>query len=204
MALHTAVVYGSARRAREGIRAARFIVRKVQERGHEGKLVDSEEYDLPMLDLMYKEYPPDEAPAAMQAIAEIFRDADGFIIVSGEYNHSVPAALKNLLDHYQSEYLYKPSGLVTYSVGPFGGVRNLANLRCIMGELGAAAIPSVFPVSAVQKAFDEDGHARETEYDERVVSFLKEYEWYATALKAARANRRCDNEIPLQQGMCRG
>jgi len=204
MALNTAVIYGSARRERAGIRAARFIVRKAEERGHDVKLVDSQEYRLPILDLMYKEYGPGDAPAAMEAVAEIFRDADGFIIVSGEYNHSVPAALKNLLDHYQTEYLYKPSGLVTFSAGPFGGVRNLVNLRGIMGELGAASIPSVLPVSAVQKAFDEDGHALEAAYDQRVASFLEEYEWYANALKAARARERLADEIPLQQEMCRG
>jgi NAD(P)H-dependent FMN reductase len=197
MALNTAVVYGSARRERAGIR-------KVKERGHDVKMVDSEECGLPMLDLMYKEYKPGEAPAAMEAVAVIFREADGFIIVSGEYNHSVPAALKNLLDHFQSEYLCKPSGLVTYSAGPFGGVRNLVNLRGIMGELGAAAIPSALPVLAVQTAFDEEGHAVEAAYDDRVVSFLDEYEWYANALKAARARQPRYDEIPLQQRMCRG
>jgi len=42
----------------------------------------------------------------MQRVGEIFDAADGFVIVSAEYNHSIPAALKNLLDHYQSEDLY--------------------------------------------------------------------------------------------------
>ena len=100
MALNTAVVYGSARRARQGIKAARFIVRQLEARGHTVTLIDSEEQQLPLLDLMYKEYDAGSAPAAMEAIAETFRIADGFIIVSGEYNHSVPAALKNLLDHF--------------------------------------------------------------------------------------------------------
>jgi NAD(P)H-dependent FMN reductase len=59
----------------------------------------------------------------MARIAEILKAADGFVIVSAEYNHSIPAALKNILDYFQSEYLYKPSAIVTYSAGPFGGVR---------------------------------------------------------------------------------
>jgi NAD(P)H-dependent FMN reductase len=53
----------------------------------------------------------------MQRVAELLSAADGFVVVSGEYNHSIPAALKNLLDHFQSEYHYKPSGIVTYSAG---------------------------------------------------------------------------------------
>ena len=186
MALSTAVLYGSVRSTRQGIRAARFIVGKLEARGHEVAFIDPLQKPLPLLDRMYKEFGPGEAPETMEAIAGILRDADGFIIVSGEYNHSIPPALKNLLDHFQKEYHYKPSGIVTYSAGPFAGLRGLANLRAIFGELGTPSIPTVFPVSQVQKAFDEDGNALESAYDDRVVRFLDEFEWYSKALKAAR------------------
>jgi NAD(P)H-dependent FMN reductase len=204
MALNTAVVYGSARRERQGIKAARFIVRHLEARGHVVNLVDSEERRLPLLDRMYKEFETGEAPDEMESIAEIFRNADGFIIVSGEYNHSVPAALKNLLDHFQTEYLYKPSGLVTYSAGPFGGVRALVNLRGIMAELGAPSIPSAFPISNVQTSFDDEGNVTDTPYDRRIGKFVDEYEWYANALKWAREKEKCQTEIPMQQAICRG
>ena len=204
MALNTAVIYGSARRARHGIKAARFIVNKLEARGHDVCLLDSEEQQLPLLDLMYKEYDAADAPAAMASIAEALRKADGFIIVSAEYNHSIPAALKNLLDHFQTEYLYKPSGIVTYSAGPFGGVRGLANLRTILAELGTPSIPSAFPVSQIFKAFDDDGNALDEAYELRVVKFLDEYEWYANAMKAARCKQACETQIPVQQAMCRG
>lgn len=184
--LNTAVLYGSARHHRQGIKAARFVVNKLEERGHAVTLVDSMAYELPMLDKMYKEYASGEAPQAMQAIADILSAADGFVVVSGEYNHSVPAALKNLLDHFQKEYLYKPSAIVTYSAGPFGGVRALVNLRAILAELGASSIPSAFPVSQVQKAFAEDGAPLDDAYPKRIVRFLDEYEWYANALRDAR------------------
>jgi len=153
---------------------------------------------------MYKEYDAGTAPAAMQAVGEILATADGFVIVTGEYNHSVPAALKNLLDHYQSEYLYKPSAIVTYSAGPFGGVRALINMRGIMAELGSPAIPSAFPVSAVFKSFDDDGNAVDKAYDERVGKFLDEYEWYARALKRERHDGACVANAPTQQQLCRG
>ena len=204
MNLRTAVVYGSARRSRQGIKAARFLVRKLEERGHSVTLVDSMESDLPVLDLMYKEYDPGKAPAAMERVAETFRRADGFVIVSAEYNHSIPAALKNLLDHFQSEYFYKPSAIVTYSAGPFGGVRALVNLRGILAELGTPSIPSAFPVSYVGKAFDDGGIALQKAYDERVTKFLDEYEWYAIALRHAREEQHCDQALPTQQEICRG
>ena len=203
MTLTTAVIYGSARRERQGIKAARFITRKLQERGHDVTLIDTNEYELPLLDLMYKEYEAGTAPAAMQAVADILAAADGFVILSGEYNHSVPPALKNLLDHYQSEYLYKPSAIVTYSAGPFAGVRGLVNMRGIMAELGSPAIPSAFPVSQVWKAFDEEGNALDEAYDRRVGKFLDEYEWYARAMKREREGG-CAGDIPEQQQLCRG
>ena len=202
--LNTAVIYGSARRGRQGIKAARFVVRKLEERTHDVTLIDSEKYDLPMLDWMYKEYESVQAPETMQKLAEILSAADGFIIVSAEYNHSIPGALKNLLDHFQSEYLYKPSGIVTYSAGPFGGVRALVNLRGILAELGTPSIPSAFPISQIHSAFDDDGNAVDTVYDERIVKFLDEYEWYANALRHARDFERCSDAIPMQQELCRG
>ena len=202
--LNTAVIYGSARRDRRGINAARFVVRKLEEREHDVTLVDSEEYDLPMLDWMYREYEPGQAPKSMQKLAEILSAADGYMIVSAEYNHSIPGALKNLLDHFQSEYLYKPSGIVTYSAGPYGGVRALVNLRGILAELGTPSIPSAFPISQIRNAFDDDGNAADKAYDERIVKFLDEYEWYANALKHARDFERCSEAIPMQQELCRG
>ena len=204
MNLNTAVIYGSARRDRQGIKAARFMVRALEERKHSVTLVDTEAFELPMLDLMYREYDPSDAPPAMRDVSGILEAADGFVVVSAEYNHSVPAALKNLLDHFQSEYLYKPSAIVTYSAGPFGGVRALVNLRSILAELGTPSIPSAFPVSRVQNAFDNDGQAIEQAYNERVVKFLDEYEWYARALAKARKQDHCAEAAPTQQSLCRG
>ncbi len=183
-----AVIYGSNRTERQGIKAARFVVNKLRERGHATDLIDSKEYPLPFLDRMYKEYGPGEAPPVMEKIHRILQAADGFVIVSGEYNHSIPAALKNLLDHFQGEYYFKPSAIVSYSAGPFGGVRVAVHLRALLAELGMSSIPSIFPVSAVQDAFDDEGHAAEEAYDKRIVRFLEEFEWYLSALKRQREN----------------
>ena len=205
MSLNVAVIYGSVRgERRQGIKAARFIVRNLEARGHAVTLVDPLEYELPFLDLMYKEFEPGQAPEAMQKVGRILKDADGFIIVSAEYNHGEPPALKNLLDHYQSEYLYKPSGIVTYSAGSFGGVRALITLRAVLAELGTPSIPSAFPVPMIGQAFDDDGNALDQAYDQRIGKFLSEFEWYANALKNARGIECPDDALPTQQELCRG
>jgi NAD(P)H-dependent FMN reductase len=88
-----AVLVGSVRSDRQGIRAARFVERSLRSRGHEVALVDPCVLKLPLLDRMFKEYPAGEAPEPLAALAELYRSVDGFVIVSGEYNHSVPPAL---------------------------------------------------------------------------------------------------------------
>lgn len=187
MALRVLVLYGSVRTARQGIRAARFITAKLAERGHDATLVDPVDYALPMLDRMYKEYPKGEAPPPMEELAEMIRGADAFVIVSGEYNHSIPPALSNLLDHFLEEWFFRPSGIVCYSAGMFGGVRAAMQLRAMLCELGMPSIPSLQPVPRVGQAFAEDGTPTDEAWHGRVKKFLDELEWYAEALKAQRA-----------------
>ncbi len=180
------VIYGSVRRDRQGIRAARFIRSECEARGHLVTLVDPAEENLALLDRMYKEYPPGHAPENLQRLAARIMAADAFIIVSGEYNHSVPPALSNLLDHFLEEYFWRPSAIVCYSAGAFGGVRAAMQLRAMLCELGMPSIPSLLPVSHVQDAFEVDGRPRDEAYQRRASRFLAELEWYANALKTAR------------------
>lgn len=187
MNLKTAVIYGSVRRDRQGIKAARFVVKNLEERGHEVTLVDPLEYPHPMLDLRYREYDDGAAPEVMQQVAGILANADGFVIVSGEYNHGIPPALKNLLDHYGGFYQRKPSGMVTYSAGPFAGAHVRLPLRETLSALGTIPIPAVFGISKIGESFDDDGNAVDIAYETRVTRFLDEYEWYANALQTARA-----------------
>lgn len=186
MPLNFAMFYGSVRHHRQGIRAARFVKRQFEERGHTVELVDAMEEPFPLLDRMYKEFGSGEAPAFMDRIAGVIREADGFIIVSGEYNHGIPPALKNMLDHYLEEWAYRPSGIVCYSAGMFGGVRAAMQLRMTLAELGMSSIPTLYPVPRVQNAFSEDGTPTDESAYKFVKGFLDEMEWYAEALKAQR------------------
>ena len=186
MALNTAIIYGSVRSARQGIKFARFLERKVGARGHDVTLIDPKELALPLLDLRFSEYDEGTAPEPMQRIADILDSADGFIVVSGEYNGVIPPALSNLLDHYLPQYRRKPSALATYSAGSFAGTKVQVSLRLTLSQLGAAPIPATLVVPGVQNAFDDNGNALDDAYEGRADKFLEEYEWYAEALKAAR------------------
>src|SRR5262245_50453508 len=123
MSFNLPVILGSVRRDRIGIRVARFMVNALTARGHHAPLVDPIEYRLPLLDRMYKEYPPGQAPEILEKLAGVIKSADGYVVVSAEYNHSIPPALSNLLDHFLEEYFFKPSAIACYSPSAFGGVR---------------------------------------------------------------------------------
>ena len=181
------VLLGSVRSNRQGIKAARFVERSLATRGHEVTLVDPVQLQLPLLDRMYKEYEKGTAPAVLEELATLYRAADGFVVVSGEYNHSIPPALSNLLDHFLEEYFFRPSAIVCYSAGAFGGVRAAMQLRAMLSELGMPSIPSLFPVPKIREAFDGDGRPSDPKTDKRFERFAKELEWYAGALQAARA-----------------
>ena len=106
--------------------------------------------------------------------------------ITPEYNHSVSSALKNTLDYFLEEYFFKPSAIVSYSVGSFGGVVSGNHLRQIMAELGAPAIPSQFPISKVHDTFDDGGCLLDDNYERRFLRFVKEFEWYVEAMAKQR------------------
>ncbi|HEY0292929.1 MAG TPA: NADPH-dependent FMN reductase [Hansschlegelia sp.] len=186
MPLNLPVIYGSVRTERQGIVLARHVAEALRKRGHDAPLIDPMERRLPLLDRMYKEYKGD-APPVLQELADLYKAADGFVIVSGEYNNGIPPALKNLLDHFLEEYFWRPSAIVSYSAGGFGGVRAAMQLRMTLSELGTPSIPTVFAVPKVSSAFDARGAPTDEKFGKRFDRFAGELEWYAEALKARRA-----------------
>ncbi|MDP4003580.1 NADPH-dependent FMN reductase [Methylobacterium sp. NEAU K] len=186
MPLTVPVILGSIRSDRIGIRAARFLVARLEARGHAAPLVDPAELALPLLDRMYKEFPAGTAPAPLKRLATLYRSADAFLVVSAEYNHGVPPALSNTLDHFLEEYFWRPSAICCYSAGQFGGVRAAMPLRAMLAEMGMPSIPSLLPIPRLQTALDRDGAPAEAWLEEAAGRFLDELEWYAEALHERR------------------
>jgi NAD(P)H-dependent FMN reductase len=186
MGFTISLLYGSVRSNRQGIKAAKYLEKKLKERDVTVHFIDPLEYKLPFLDKMYKEFPEGTAPEPMETIANHFRESDGFLVVTGEYNHSIPPALKNILDHFQSEYLFKPSAIASYSAGSFGGVRAAVHLRVILAELGTPTISSIQPFPKVQDLFNDDFIPQSDRVEKSVDRFLDELFWYVEALTEKR------------------
>jgi NAD(P)H-dependent FMN reductase len=186
MSLTVPVILGSVRSDRIGIRAARFLIAQLEARGHAAPLVDPAELKLPLLDRMYKEYPPGTAPDELERLAILYRRSDAFLVVTAEYNHGVPPALSNTLDHFLEEYYWRPSAICCYSAGAFGGVRAAMPLRAMLAEMGMPSIPSLLPIPRLQNAITEAGALSEPRLEASAGRFLDELTWYAEALGAQR------------------
>jgi len=189
MPFRVPVIFGSVRTERRGIKAARFVVNELKRRGCEPTLIDPIEYRLPLLDKMYVEYERGTAPEILEKLAALYKIADGFAIVSAEYNHGMPPALKNLLDHFLAEYYWRPSAIICYSGGRFGGVRAAMQLRMTLGELGMPSIPTLLPIPNVWEAFNDEGEPTDPAFRDRNSQFFEEFSWYMEALRAQRLKR---------------
>ena len=178
------VIVGSVRSERNGIKVATWVTQKLKDRGHNVSLIDPVELDLPLLDKMYKEM--QDPPEKLQKLQKIISDADGYVPITPEYNHSISSALKNTLDYFLEEYFFKPSAIISYSVGAFGGILAGNHLRQILAEMGAPSIPSQLPISKVHDVFDDVGNLLDKNYELRFSKFLDEFEWYVTAMNKQR------------------
>ena len=178
------VIVGSVRSERQGIKVANWVKQKLEERNHDVSLVDPQKLHLPLLDKMYKEM--ETPPENLQKLHTVIKESDGYILITPEYNHSVSSAMKNTLDYFLEEYFFKPSGIISYSVGPFGGILAGAHLRQILAEMGAPSIPSQLPISKVKEVFGEDGKLLDKNYERRFEKFCDEFEWYVAALSEQR------------------
>ena len=151
------VLYGSYRADRQGVRLADFIVAGLRARGDDVELIDARAIGLPMLDRMYKEYPPGAAPPAMETLAAKIRGADAFVFVTGEYNWGVQPGLKNLTDHFLEEWFWRPAAIASYSAGRLSGARANSAWHGILSEMGMVVISSTLTVGPIAQTFDAEG-----------------------------------------------
>ena len=153
---------------------------------------DPEVLDLPLLKKPFHFYKDkSEAPKVLQDTNQLIADADALVMVTAEYNHSMPPALTNMMDHFPiASYKYTPSAIVCYSMGSFGGVRASIQARSFLGELGSPNIPSVFAIPTINKALTPEGDPapEDTHMDKGANKLCEELQWYATAFKNQKAS----------------
>jgi NAD(P)H-dependent FMN reductase len=187
------VFYGSYRVDRMGIRLADYIVARFRERGDDAELVDAKSVGLPMLDRMYKEYAPGDAPGSMRRLAEMIRAADAFVFVTGEYNWGMQPGLKNLTDHFLEEWFWRPAAIASYSAGRISGARSALSWHGSLSEMGMIVISSTLAVGPIVEALSSDGSPLGDAgriLDRSFTRFADDLAWWTEAARLQRARRQ--------------
>mmetsp|Transcript_47488 Transcript_47488/g.74201 ORF Transcript_47488/g.74201 Transcript_47488/m.74201 type:complete len:229 (+) Transcript_47488:60-746(+) len=130
-----------------------------------------------------------KAPAAMDAMRDKIKEADCYLIVTAEYNHTLPPALTSMMGHFGgSNYALKPSAVVTYSVGPWGGGRAAMAARPMLSELGCLPVSKLTCFPTVSEIFNEDGTPKDESHRmlKQLPAMLCELEWMGIAMSDMR------------------
>lgn len=129
------IIVGSVRDEQAGASVGEWVLRHAQAKGGaEFEPVSLKDFDLPVFSsatlpaMADKSYDSEQ----VQAWSRVVDDLDGYIFVTPEYNHGVPAALKNAFDVLYPEWVHKGAALVSY--GADGGVRAVEHWRTILAN----------------------------------------------------------------------
>jgi len=177
------VLLGTNRKKRNSVFPARWLVGEMQKRPEvQTRLFDTADFALPH----------DDYGQGLKELFPEWRDtiiqADGLVIVSPEYNHGYPGALKAVLDLLLKEYIHKAVAFVGVSAGPWGGTRVIEAMVPMVRELGLAVTFTDLNFPKVQKAFDAEGKLLDPAFEKRAKDFLDELVWMSSALKWGREN----------------
>ena len=148
------------RPARLGLRVSRACEYFLQltQGEHCIEIIDPLDYEQGPIFKPHFSYAKSRAPKDLALLAEKIQGAQGYVMVSPEYNHSMSPALANLLNHFASSlFSYKPSCIVSYSAGQWGGARAALGMRAFLSELGCLPISAMIHVPNAQQVFNEEG-----------------------------------------------
>jgi NAD(P)H-dependent FMN reductase len=183
--LKIAIVLGSTRPGRNGDAVAQWVLEQAQTRSAaDYELVDLADFPMPLLD---EAIPPSAGQYTGEhtiAWAEKVASYDGFVFVTPEYNHSVPASLKNALDYVYAEWNNKAAAFVGY--GSLGGARAVEHLRGIASELQLAHVRQSLGFSLFTDFQNFSTFAPGPQHAAAAATLFDQLEAWTTAMKAVR------------------
>jgi NAD(P)H-dependent FMN reductase len=186
------IIVGSVREGRFGPRIAQWFTARAAEHG---------QFAVDVLDVAGAALPhalPSNVGALLdvgsrsseqRALSGRLADADAFVVVTPEYNHSFPASLKHLIDWHFTEWQAKPIGFVSYG-GHGGGLRAIEQLRLVFAELHAVTVRDSVSFDRHWERFDPAGRLSDAEGPDGAAKvLLDQLAWWSRALSEARAAR---------------
>jgi len=181
---------GSVREGRMAARVTKLVESFYKEKsdGHTLEIIDPEDLGLPVLKQplhFYKD--PTQAPDILHKINKKIQEADAFLLISAEYNRTIPPALSNTLNHFPPpSYEYKPSAVISYSMGPTGGIAASLALRPHLSELGCIPIKHMVTIPQVHKEVSEDGKTENAHITSSLGKSYAQIVWHGQSMKYMR------------------
>ncbi|WBU61338.1 NADPH-dependent FMN reductase [Paracoccus albus] len=187
------VIISTTRDVRFADKPAKWLMDNVQKRDDmEFELLDLRDFDLPFFDEKASNlWVPSEDPKVV-AWQKKLAEFDGYIILTAEYNHSIPGVLKNALDQAYKEWNHKPVAAMGY--GGVGAARAIEHLRGIAVELKMVPVRDAVHLGGGEflkvSPLGENGEMSEVDevLQPSLEAMLDELAWWAEATKAARAS----------------
>ena len=187
------VILGSTRPGRITERMAKWAVNEAKKQPNfEVELVDLADYDMPFLDeaISPRYNPARTINEPAQRFLDKIAEADGYVIVTPEYNHSIPGVLKNALDYVDVQFYKKPFAVMSH--GSVGGARAAEHLKVILLEAGAAVVPKAVALHGASELLDAEGsYIGDTSNpygnDKMIQTVLSDLSWWTETLAAGRA-----------------
>ena len=187
------IIVGSTREGRNADPVYRWLLPASQSHGaFEVETLDLRDWPLPMFQETIATVGDFANPTYSDPLVKCWNEkigeADAYIILSPEYNHSVPAVLKNAIDSvfFSFRFRQKPVAFVAYSLGYTAGARAIEHLTQIMVETEAIPVRTPTLVPYVTSAFDEEGRPANPALTVTLAVMLDDLAWLGKALSHAR------------------
>ena len=182
------IILGSTRDNRFTDAPARWVREAASGRTNlDFELLDLRDFDLPFFnEKASNAWTPTQDPEGVRWQKKL-TEFDGFIFITPEYNHSVPAVLKNALDFAAPEWNRKPAAFVGY--GPVGAARAVEQLRLVVAELQMASVRSAVHIQGADFMGVAKGERTLGSIDhlnDGLEALFSDLEWWTRALKEAR------------------
>lgn len=184
--MKTAILTGSIRKGRQSHKVAIFLKTKLEEKGIEVELIDLREHPLPLFGAEANAH--DNYAENIKTISKRLHDTDALIFVTPEYHGSFSGVIKNVIDHFWSEFQKKPIAVATASAGRMGGINASTQLQHVILSIGAYPLPLKFLVPEVPNAFDNSNNPISQSLSNSANKFIDEFIWLAEAVTEKKRN----------------
>ena len=187
------IIVGTTRNNRQTPKQAAWVTANARAMdGVEVEVIDLADYPMPFFaePVSPRYNPAREIDPTVQKFLDVLAAQDAYIVVTPEYNHSIPGVLKNAFDYVDFQLKRKPSAIVSH--GTVGGARAAMHLKEILSEGMTVPIQNFVAMAGMSDMLDDSGNLSEevkaNPYGPQgaLDNLLAELKWYSDALSVAR------------------